>query len=249
MSMLSRVPAILVLSLIAPSAIVASVSDARMSTFPNTTIDYYRVEGATVTAINRSIREQRAPSGGNAVPASTSWTMTADFDRRMTDGECTVDNVRVDVAARVELPQLADGGKLTDAERKRWGDYVALLQNGSAATLAFVYSNVGQVEAAIRGSSCDNARTAASDAVRMLRAHSDRLSVQNEKRLATLNEFRPSMLADSKLICRDLRVTGGRLQTVRTCLPAREWERLWKSSAEYTQQVVEKFSKSSRIPF
>ena len=47
------------------SAAVAGATDApasRLAIFPNTTIEYYDVKGATVTAINQSIRAQRAIS-------------------------------------------------------------------------------------------------------------------------------------------------------------------------------------------
>lgn len=230
-------------------AVSASAAASPLSAFPNITIDLYDVEGATVTAINRSIRAQRGGASGRVLPASTTWEVKADFDREMSGNRCTVRDARVEMTARAELPRLVDGKKLTAAERARWADYVALLEQGSAATLAFVHDNLGQVEKAIEGAGCDSARAAATAAVEMLRTHANRLSAANEKRLAALNEFRPAMLADAKLVCRDLKVTGGRLQTVRTCLPEREWERLWKSSAAFTQEVVSKFSKSSRVPF
>jgi predicted secreted Zn-dependent protease len=233
----------------APAALPDAAA-SRLATFPNTTIEYYDVEGATVTAINRSIRAQRGTgASGKAKPAETSWDVKVDFAREMIGGRCTVRDARVDMTARAELPRLIDGEKLTAAERARWADYVALLEQGSAATLAFVHENLEQVEAAIEGSTCDGARAAGTAAVEALRTHANRLSTENEKRLASLSEFRPAMLADAKLVCRDLKATGGRLRTVRTCLPAREWERLWKSSAAFTQDVVSKFSKSSRVPF
>ena len=37
---------------------------------------------------------------------------------------------------------------------------------------------------------------------------------------------------DSRIICRRLRVTGTRLISQKACLPQREWERMWKDSAE-----------------
>lgn len=238
-------------ALLAGTALAGSVdgTGSRLSIFPNTMIDFYDVEGATVTAINRSIRAQRRTSAnGKVMPATTSWTVKADFKRVMIDGHCTVRDARVEMAANAELPRLVDGAKLTAEERARWTDYVALLEQSSAATLAFVFQNLGQIESAINSSSCDGGRAAAAAAVEVLRTHANRVSVEHEKRLAALSEFRPAMLADSKLVCRDIKVTGGRLRTVRTCLPAREWERLWKSSSEYTQEIVSKFSKLPRTP-
>lgn len=242
--------ALLVLPADAAIPFSTQVGRSTLSEFPNTTIDYYDVEGATVTAINQSIRAQRGTgSGGKIVPSSTAWTVKADFKRETVNGRCTVQGATAEFAARAELPRLVGGEKLSGAERERWSDYVSLLEESSAATLTFVYQNLVQVESAINNSSCEDARGAAASAVELLRAHANRLSAENEKRLAALSQFRPAMLSNSKLTCRDLKGTGGRLRVFRTCLPAREWERMWKSSSEYTQGIVSKFSKSPRTPF
>ena len=50
---------------------------------------------------------------------------------------------------------------------------------------------------------------------------------------------------DSRIICRRLRATGTRLTSQRTCLPQREWDRMWKDSAEATQRMQEQ---STRVP-
>ena len=42
---------------------------------------------------------------------------------------------------------------------------------------------------------------------------------------------------DSRIICRRLSVTGTRLTSLKTCLPQREWERMWKDSAEATLRM------------
>ena len=55
------------------------------------------------------------------------------------------------------------------------------------------------------------------------------------KRLASLGTGRETPFAlneDSRIVCRNLKVTGTRLSTQKTCLPQREWERMWKDSAE-----------------
>ena len=40
-----------------------------------------------------------------------------------------------------------------------------------------------------------------------------------------------TMNEDSRVVCRRLKVTGTRLSYQQTCLPQREWERMWKDSA------------------
>ena len=42
---------------------------------------------------------------------------------------------------------------------------------------------------------------------------------------------------DSRIVCRRLKVTGTRLSSQRTCLPQREWDRMWKDSAEATLKL------------
>lgn len=240
------------LMVLAGAAPTAPIEPAgrRLSSFPDTTVTYYDVAGSSVTAINRSIRAQRSTGpNGKVRPASTSWSVTADFEREIVGGRCSIRSAQAEMSARAELPRLVDGAGLTPSERTRWAEYVALLEQGSAATLAFVAQNLRQIETAIENSTCDGARNAATAAVELLRSHANKVTADNEKRLAALSEFRPVMLTDSKLVCRDLKVTGGRLQTVRSCLPKSEWERLWKSSAAFTHDLVAKSSKLPRTPF
>ena len=42
---------------------------------------------------------------------------------------------------------------------------------------------------------------------------------------------------DSRIICRKLSVTGTRLKSESVCLAKREWERMWKDSAEATLEL------------
>ena len=166
-----------------PSSLPASALEA----FPNTVVDYYDVGGATVTAINSAIRAKRAIGpGGKVVPASTSRSVKADFDREVSGGRCTIRAVRVDMVARAELPRLADRAKLTAAERQRWNDYVGLLERGSASLLAFVHQNLPRIESAIASTSCNDARSETEALVGLLRQYFPKgtdLSVHSQERL------------------------------------------------------------------
>jgi len=42
---------------------------------------------------------------------------------------------------------------------------------------------------------------------------------------------------DSRIICRKLSVTGTRLKSESVCLAKREWDRMWKESAEGTLEL------------
>lgn len=242
--------ALLMLPATGSSAATPAVRSSALADFPSTTVHYYEVKGDTVTSINRSIRAQRAVGSGERVaPARTDWKVQAEFDREAVNERCKVTAARAVYSARVELPRLSSDSKLGKDERRRWDDYVGLLEQGSVATLAFVYQNLGQVETAIASSECDRARDAGEIAIAELRKHADQISASQEKRLAKLNEFNPRLLAESKVTCRDLEVTGGRLKTVRACLAAREWDRMWRTSSELTHEIVSKFSKLPRTPF
>ena len=49
---------------------------------------------------------------------------------------------------------------------------------------------------------------------------------------------------DSRIICRRLSVTGTRLMSQKACLPQREWERMWKDSAEATLKLQDKSTRA-----
>ena len=49
---------------------------------------------------------------------------------------------------------------------------------------------------------------------------------------------------DSRIICRRLSVTGTRLTSQKACLPQREWERMWKDSAEATLKLQDKSTRA-----
>ena len=48
---------------------------------------------------------------------------------------------------------------------------------------------------------------------------------------------------DSRIVCRILRGTGSRLGAVNTCLPQREWQRMWDGGEEATRGLQDNYSK------
>lgn len=220
-----------------------------LAEMPGTQVRYYDVTGTNVTEINRSIARQRPRStSGKAVPATTDWKVGAEFDRTITDGQCRVTAARTKFTASADLPRLAEGARIDKPTRERWAVYVTELEQGSLVTLAFVYQNLGVIEKAMLASDCDSAKSVAAAAIERLREQTARLVADREKRLARQNvvlaEFQPGALRAAKTDCRNLKVTGSRLQTVRACLPAREWERMQQDSEVYLRNVQD--SKSSR---
>ena len=45
---------------------------------------------------------------------------------------------------------------------------------------------------------------------------------------------------DSRILCRNVKSTGTRLRSESVCLPMREWERMWKDSAEASLKLQDK---------
>ncbi|HEV2044399.1 MAG TPA: hypothetical protein VGR05_06940 [Sphingomicrobium sp.] len=66
-----------------------------------------------------------------------------------------------------------------------------------------------------------------------------------KKRVASLETAFP-MNEDSRIICRQLRVTGTRLTSVKTCLPQREWDRMYANTQGDMQELQDKYSKQPR---
>lgn len=51
------------------------------------------------------------------------------------------------------------------------------------------------------------------------------------------------MNEDSRIVCRRLRATGTRLTSVRTCLPQREWDRMYANTQGDMKELQDKYSK------
>ena len=69
-----------------------------------------------------------------------------------------------------------------------------------------------------------------------------------EKRAASLGTETAFPLNEgSRVICRVLKVTGSRLSSVRTCLPQREWQRMYENTQTEMKELQNTFSK--KTPF
>ena len=55
------------------------------------------------------------------------------------------------------------------------------------------------------------------------------------------------MNEDSRVICRKLSVTGSRLKAVRTCLPQREWQRMYDNTQTEMKELQNTFSKKGPL--
>ncbi len=70
------------------------------------------------------------------------------------------------------------------------------------------------------------------------------------KRLASASLGRETafpMNEDSRIICRRLRATGTRLTSQRTCMPLREWQRMWDESRSTMSVLQDRHSTQADI--
>ena len=52
---------------------------------------------------------------------------------------------------------------------------------------------------------------------------------------------------DSRIVCRRLKVTGTRLTSQRTCLPQREWQRMWDESRTTMSTLQDRHSTPAEV--
>jgi hypothetical protein len=55
-----------------------------------------------------------------------------------------------------------------------------------------------------------------------------------------------ALTEDSRIICRELKGTGSRLSASKTCLPNREWQRMWEQGSATTRDIQDRYSKLPR---
>ncbi len=56
-----------------------------------------------------------------------------------------------------------------------------------------------------------------------------------------------SLSEDSRIICRILSATGSRLRAKQTCMPQREWLRLWNDASAETRDMQDKSTRPNEI--
>ena len=65
-----------------------------------------------------------------------------------------------------------------------------------------------------------------------------------QKAAMTAKHMAFSLSEDSRIICRLLSATGSRLRTQQTCMPRREWQRMWDDSSSATLKLQDKSTRA-----
>lgn len=139
---------------------------AALAGIPNLQIRYYDVRGTTPEAIRKSINAQRPrdPNDGKLVDAIARWRIGYGW-RTGGPKECDLAGAKLTYTAEVTLPRLVDEARVPRRVLERWRRYMAGLLEHEAGHLRYPYEHLGDVAAAIRASSCEKAKDAASSAI------------------------------------------------------------------------------------
>lgn len=161
---------VLIATAAAPST-EAPLSDA-FAGVPGVAFRFYPVAGSDAATLRASIDAGRPvdPHDGAGVDAITHWRINWRWTRRRARG-CDLGHARVDFAATVTLPRLADPDAVPPALLADWTRYRLALERHEAGHVFYAWSHRGDVLAAIRGATCATAVRAAQAAVAAIVAH------------------------------------------------------------------------------
>lgn len=139
---------------------------------PNLTIEYYDVSGRTPAAIRAALNavRPRDPNDGLPVDALSRWYVRWSW-RGNGRGGCDLANPTVEYSARIVMPRLANEADVPPAVRARWRAYVAALETHEAGHVRYPFDRLGEIAAAIRGSTCGGANEAARRALAPMQRH------------------------------------------------------------------------------
>jgi predicted secreted Zn-dependent protease len=161
---------ILTLAALAQAQPVAAVAGG-VRTIPGVTVRTYDVSGKTIREIYQSLGAvaPKDPASGGAIPASSKWSMKVATQFTRTGARCSVTGATATFTGEVVLPRLAPNPERPAAVLANWNSYVAQLDARQAEQLRFAFERRGEVERAVRASSCDGWQAAANAAIQRLR--------------------------------------------------------------------------------
>lgn len=129
---------------------------------PGLEISYYDVSGSNGVKIRKEINRLRPvdPVGKKPFDGLANynfgWGWPIDANR-----QCDLQRTKISFKASVILPRLTNYASLPDALRKRWDKYEAALRERQLGRVSTAYSQNGNLLAAIKGATCENANEAA----------------------------------------------------------------------------------------
>jgi predicted secreted Zn-dependent protease len=144
-----------------PTAAVADVSGAEIS--------YYDIEGATAADLGQAMRELGPVAyDGWKGSAATNWYISWNWPGYGSQ-DCQLGDATVSYTVRVTLPQWQPPARTSPELVTDWNRYVLALASHEQQHVDFVPEGAADVEAAIRGATCQTADAAAMAAIESIR--------------------------------------------------------------------------------
>lgn len=141
-------------------------AEAAFAAYPGTSVRFYDVDGTDAKSIRASLNSL-GPKGkrdGKNYDAATTWNATWHWPGGA-DGKCDLTRLEYSLDIVVILPHLHDQDHVSPALRKAWGRYMAGLIDHESGHVKHAYEHRGDIENAVKSSSCENANAAGAAAV------------------------------------------------------------------------------------
>ncbi|WP_443749896.1 DUF922 domain-containing protein [Asticcacaulis solisilvae] len=152
----------------APETPAIVVDDSALKAFPNTTVTYYDVPGTDTAAIVAYIGAHGPVDSNDHTVGSARTHWQIRWRWRQGSAACDKDHVEVTFRGEVLLPRLVDATRLRPDDAKAWQRFYDALVVHEAGHLRHAYQHIGNVAAAIRSATCENAPAAAGAATQAL---------------------------------------------------------------------------------
>jgi len=141
-------------------------AEAAFAAYPGTIVRFYDVDGTDAKSIRASLASL-GPKGrrdGKSYDAETTWNATWHWPGGP-DGKCDLTRLEYSFQIIVILPHLHDQDRVPPAVRKTWGRYMAGLIDHESGHVKHAYEHKGDIENAVKSSSCEGANAAGAAAI------------------------------------------------------------------------------------
>jgi predicted secreted Zn-dependent protease len=141
-------------------------AEAAFAPYPGTSVRFYDVDGTDEKSIRASLNALGPQSRTEArrYDAVTNWYATWHWPSDA-DGKCDLEHLEYSFEITVTLPHLNDEDRVSPALRKAWARYMAALIDHESGHAKHAFEHKGDIENAVKSSSCDRANAAGAAAI------------------------------------------------------------------------------------
>ena len=136
-------------------------AEAAFAAYPGTSVRFYDVDGTDEKSIRDALNAlgPKSRDGTRRYDAVTDWHAAWHWPGGA-DGKCDLEHLDYSFQITVTLPHLHDRDRLSPAVRQAWGRYMAALIDHESGHAKHAYEHRGEIEKAVKASSCDGANAA-----------------------------------------------------------------------------------------